>query len=559
MAKAKVKRAPLETARSGSFAAQGTKRTESAQNYAKRATGLVKADSYIVSTQTSYNLLIGARKMMSKRLHDKTKANVDKFTSQLANTLKEEEDRILKLQSAVFAPNINPDKFIEHLNAARSPEVAGVDTSINANKQFIKFEREIKSGKFNEILRNHIESTSLEGSNFQGELVDTNKTVKSVQPKTKKNIEEVVRNTVARANLLASPESRKAVYGANADSEGVVYLANQLYRSAERQLEVLAAIGLTELPKLQSLQVRANTDKLMYHMIGNVYEYNEMLSYANMTESLLQSMQSPKVSSAARKAIEEEAINVTIQAVGNVLKSNTKQSEVGTTDIILDYTGGNPNDFIRIDAKSASSSKAIQDSYTLTLNKVPFKENFKQAIQENGDQELISYYNVLLANILTYGQLYLNEDEQQAAINMYFNKTMGEEEFLKFMNRRFGGQTKSTGANFPVLISVSTKLHRFSKLVRQMSSISVGPYQQSSQMTYPVQSGFGFSNPRKMYNSKKTAFQNSNKPAALAYVQNEMRQLAKQAADILYSSKNGKNEVSLTLKIKLTGGSYGEH
>lgn len=549
----------LKTASSDSFAAQGTRRTESALNYAKRATGLVKAESYIVSTQTSYNLLIGARKMMSERLHNKTKANVDKFTSQLAKSLEKEENRILKLQSAVFAPNIKPDKFIQHLNEARSPEVAGVDISINANKQFIEFERKIKNGTFNQILRNYIESTGVASSNFPGELVNTSKTVTYLQPETKKNLEQSFRNTVARANWLASPESRKAVYGANADSAGVVYLANQLHKSAERQLEVLMAIGLTDLPKLESLQVGPNTDKLMYHMIGNAYEFNEMLSYANMTESLLKSIQSPKVARAAKKAIDKKAINVTIQAVGNVLKSNTKQSEVGTTDIILDYTGGNQKDFIRIDAKSASSSEKIQDSYTFSINKVPFKENFKQAIQENGDQELISYYNVLLANILTYGQLYLNENEQKAAINMYVNKTMGKEEFLKFMNKRFGGQTESTGANFPVLLSVSTKLHRFSKLVREMSSISVAPYQQKSEMTYPVQSGFGFQDPKRMYNSKKTAFQNSNKPAALAYVQNEMRQLAKQAADILYSSKSGESKVKLTLQIKLSGGSYGEH
>lgn len=516
-------------------------RRPSAWNYIRKTTSYFGSDLYLVSTAKSYDVLREARVGMSKKLADQTSLRMNTFIEKYSELFKEQEDEILKEHIAAVGSTATPNEFIEILRSVRKDLDSGgsdIQRSLDTNKMLNSLIHGFTQGRFDSILEQGIQKT------INREVYTNPRTVAYLRPKSLAQIGAVTTNTVALYNnLLSSKDKHNTTDAANAGL-GLKYLQDKMLPLVQFLITLCKQAGIpVDESEYSSGDFNFNRD-IINNLIGMVYESNEYTALWDMQTKIGEELS--KKGDDAGQILKNVSEQYLAKAIGNMGGTQKTKKEQGTADLVLSLDGPNPKNFIRIDAKSASfgGTEAGQSDYTFTYKGINIKDSFIEAIKSNPELEM-PYYMVL-GNIMYYARLALNEEERQAAINMYFSG-MSEKEQKNFLNKQFGGEgavgAEGITANVPTLITISTRLERFSTLVGNMGKIDMG-YRtiKSSQI-----GKLGLSLDQKLlYNRKLSAYRGDQD--SITRVRETMNHFGSEVAKALYGSTK---TVSLNLRIKI--------
>lgn len=518
----------------------------SAAAYIRKATKYIGSDVYLVSTFDSYELLRDARVPMSESLYRNTSFKMNKLLEPIAELFHTQEDEILTAHMHAVSSNPGtPDDFIETLRESRkqldSSSLKEINMSLDSNKLTNKVIQDVAKGKFDSILTEGIKK-SVDKSN----PAYTKHAVGYLQKSTQEDIRTVAINMTNLYNELTTVGG-KNTYSAEKLGAGLKYIEEKVYPLVVQLHEVAKAYDLKDIPRIKT-KIHKNEGKVNRNLIGAVYEANEYIAMKGVADDIIDALKVNEDD--AFGIIYNKAEQYVVKAIGN-LGGSTQQTfeKEGTSDMLLSLNGPNSQNFIRIDAKSASGGYANQSGsdYTFNYGKINIKDSFNEALKTLNEEALNAYYMVL-GNILYYARLALNEDERQAAVNMFF-ANMSEGQLKEFVSGRFGGKgllnAKGITANVPTLITISTRLVRFSELVRNMATMDLTfksmPTTQYQRPSFAIDE-------KLLYKRKLAAFNRHPDPQAKTNVRNDMNHFGSQVANALFTQTN---TVDIRLRIKI--------
>ena len=525
----------------------GVAKRESAMSYSRRTTEWL-GQPYVTSTEAGYWLLYRQREPLSRKLLESVDKNLQNFAKQWAAELRIKEDEVLKAQASVIDPSMTTDQFVKALgDRTNHLNTLGFRTTYDADAEFASIWGRLKMKSFRDAFAEElINPGSFDTAAYK-------EAVGGMQNKTKNQILRVLNDLIGASKALQDPKQRTKIF--TGDGIGERYLADQIIRTTEILYTAVKKLDLFDLPPLNLKDYEPMSDKLMYHMIGNVSELNNAAHFANISSAIVRAIKDPAHKKAMEAKIEEISDGVIIRAVGAnqgrkqkdmvkiTVKENGKVSKVpekyGTVDLTL--TLDENIEPILIDLKSAASSPQVKDNYTLNFGKMDVWGTLKKVIENN--PELKDYYFMLLTNIYIYSRLYLNENEQQAAL---FTLLSGRGDDIK---ARFATNLANKNT-YPTLVTVSTNVYRFSYFIEKMANVMVSWYnlgtnKDKASMTLPFDKSLRLT--EATYNAKIKVWRGQENNAA------ELKRVISASSSSAMNTIFQAKEKSITLRIKLGG------
>lgn len=443
----------------------GSARLDSVDNYIRKTSNFVYGEGYLVSTETSYNLIYGQREKMSKALLDSVGMEIEGLANNLAKRLRPEEDKIILNQMQALGLKMGVDEFVAYLNEhARGFEIK---TDYDSNKEFTNVWKRFREKDFDNKYMEYL----VTGKKIP---VDTSQEFAATRTRwraeTRDMVKRQVENVIAVANMLQDEGQRTKIFGGVNETED--YIVEQMTMAAEMMRQKALALGFVDLPPLNIKTRPTGNTKPMYHIIGNLYELNEMFHLASVGHALMAEAQDEKNREKVLSNLEGHAADVIVTSWGKLGTSSSKGGDKvrahGTVDASLSFTDNFKP--ILIDMKSASSSTSVKNQYTFNIHKFDLTKGLRYAVEKN--DQVRAYYRTLLVNIYNYSRLHLNENEQKAVIHTAMSAADATDLLSHFESSKWGKGV------FPTLLSVSTEFYRFSHLIENMAEMTVAGFGQ---------------------------------------------------------------------------------
>lgn len=511
----------------------GSARLDSADNYIRKTSNFVYGEGYLVSTETSYNLIYGQREKMSKALLDSVKMEIKGLADNLAKELKPEEDKVISNQIKALGLKMGADEFVTYLNEhARGLEIK---TDYDSNKEFTNVWKRFRDEDFDEKYMEYL----VTGKKIP---VDTSQDFAATrtrwQTKTRDMVKRQVENVIAVANMLQDEGQRTKIFGGVNETED--YIVEQMTMAAEMMRKKASDLGFVNLPPLNIKTRPTGNTKPMYHIIGNLYELNEMTHLASAGHALMAEAQDEKNREKVLLDLEEHVADVAVTSFGKLGSSSSKGGgkvkAYGTVDASLSFT--DKFQPILIDMKSASSSSAVKDKYIFNIHKFDLTKGLRDAVEKN--DQVRAYYRTLLVNIYNYSRLHLNENEQKAVIHTAMSAADATDLLSHFESSKWGEGV------FPTVLSVSTEFYRFSDLIEKMAEITVAGFGQT-RFTYKETdnpAGMGVSE-----YTRKIEVWRGGKNSKASDLRNQLRAKSHTLLEEIYNQKQS-GKIALQVRLK---------
>lgn len=427
----------------------GTRRRFTVGSYVNTVSQYVSGP-YVVSTQTSFDLLYGARERMSKDLLKRTNDKVDKLFQNLAKTFRKEENRILQAQANVLG--VSKDKLIEMLN-----EVGNGDGATRLAEGLSRASQyDLNQKKLNRMMgaetRNFIRKSLSQGQEPidvpfpDGYVERARSTAKRLSQQTLQEFFdtlELIANSNLFENVIQSNQLKKPI--------------GDLIQFAEEQRQAYNRVFDEPLPPLNEkyYALKANVPHMQYAQ-GSIAEVFGALTFIQALNTMTKDAKSPRKQEKLQKDIEKVAKQSIVDFVGST-RTGSDRSQ-GSVDYTVSYQSG--IDPIRVDAKAGLSTKRkAKGDYTFDFGTAEMKEEFYKLIKKQPD-DLRKYYEMLMVNTYYYGDLYLTGEEQVALLRYVFGN---QKNFLE--------KFRSSEGKYPTLVQSGAEFMRFSDAVANMGSL----------------------------------------------------------------------------------------